>query len=54
MYNKVKSIHETQYFLGETLSGENPSLNSSFDYSDELHKSIYNSPLWADNIPREM
>ena len=41
-------------FLGETLSGENPSINSSLYYSDELHKSRYNSPQWDDNIPREI
>ena len=41
-------------FLGEALSGENPSMNSSLYYSDELHKSKYNSPLWDDNIPSEL
>ena len=40
-------------FLGETLSGENPSMNSSFYYSDELHKRRYNNPQWDDNISRD-
>ena len=55
MYSEVKSINKRhKVFLGETLSGENPSMNSSFNYSDELHKSIYNNPLCDDNIPREI
>ena len=41
-------------FFGETLSGENPSMNSSFNYLDELHKSRYNNPQWDDNIAREI
>jgi hypothetical protein len=41
-------------FLGETLSRENPNMNSSLYYSDELHMSKYNSPQWDDNIPREI
>ena len=55
MYSKVKSINKRhKVFLGETLSGENPSMNSSLYYSDELHKSRYNSPQWDDNVPREI
>ena len=40
-------------FHWETLLGENPNMNSSFNYSNEIHKSKYNSPLWDNNIPRD-
>ena len=49
MYNKVKSINKRQYFLGETLSGENPSLNSSFN----IQMSFIRADT-IDNKPREI
>ena len=53
LFNHKEHNKRHNIFLGETLSGENPSMNSSFNYSDELQKSRYNNSLWDDNITRD-